>query len=117
MITERKQYYQEMIKKDRLMPIIINGKLAAFITFYITNNENEYDDIDSWAVLDNNENGHIVCIRQMITDRNPYNHNFAFHTFRSFRQYIKNKFPSVNLIIWRRYNFEQKVVKTYKKGV
>lgn len=106
-----------MIKKDRLMPVIINGNLSAFITFYITNNEHEFDNADPFGIFDDNENGNLCYISQMITDLNPYNHNFSFYVMRSFREYIKRKFPNVKTIFWRRWYPEKFIVKIYKKGV
>ncbi len=115
MIPERKKYYFEMIKNDRLFSVVIENRFAALITFYITNNEHEYDNVDPWEVLDDNPNGKFCYIAQMLTDSKPENSNLSFCTLKNFITYIRSKFPNVKYIFWRRWNKNSKTVKVYKK--
>lgn len=115
MIEERKKYYPAMIEKNRVMPIIIGDRWAGFITFYITNNEHEYDDKDPWGIFEDNPNGSICYISQMMTDKHSDNKNFSFRALNNFKTFIKNKFPNVKYIFWRRWDKNKNIVKVYKK--
>lgn len=117
MIVERRKYYHEMIKRDRLMPIIVEGRFAGMITFYLTDNEIELDNIDSWEILEDNPKGKVVSVRQMVTDFNLYNSKFSFKTLKNFITYLKNKFPQVKYIHWRRWNKKNNIIKVYKKEI
>lgn len=117
MIHSRLKYYNEMLQKGRLMPIIIGDRLAAFITFYITDNENEYDNVDPWGIFEDNKNGKFCYISQMITDTNKDNYKFSFKYFSLFKQHIKSNFPNVKNIFWRRWNKKKDIVKVYKKEI
>jgi len=112
---ERKIYYKEMIKKDRLMPIIVGNRFAGLITFYLTNDENKYDDVDPWGIFDDEPNGELVYISQMITDRRKDNKRLSFRALGSFVSYIKEKFPNVRYIFWRRWDKKKDIIRVYKK--
>lgn len=117
MIEERKKYYPAMIEKNRLMPIIVDGRWAAFITFYITNNIHEYDNKDPWGIFEDNPDGSICYINQMMTDMHKDNKNFSFCALSNFKIFIKNKFPNVKYIFWRRWDKNKSIIKIYKKEI
>ena len=112
-----KKYYQEMLKKDRLMPIIIGDRLMAFITFYITNDESKYTEADPWDVLDDNLSGNIFYIAQLLTDKKFENRKIFFNNWSAFKKNIKNNFPLVKIICWRRWDKENNILKIYKKEI
>ena len=115
MKTERKQYYFDMMAKGRLMPIVIEDRFLGFITFYITNDESVYADADPWDVLEDNSEGHICYIAQLLTDKNSKNPSIFFSKWCSFKEHIKRNFPSVDTVCWRRFNKKKEVVRIYKK--
>lgn len=112
-----KKYYQEMLRKHRLIPIIKNKKLICVITFYITNDESLYIKSDPWEVLQDEDNGKICYVSQIISDKNYDNHKLSITVWRHFKVYIKNNFPSVKVISWRRWNWNTEKIRVYKKEI
>ncbi len=112
-----KVYYQEMLKKERLIPFIKNGRLVCFLTFYITNDENKYVNANPWDILTDDVNGNICYISQLITDKNSDNPRLSYEIWSRFKKYIKFNFSSVTTICWRRWDKINNIVKTYKKEI
>ena len=99
-----KSYYQEMLQRGRLMPIIVEGRCLGFITFYICNDVKEYVESDPWAVLDDYLQGKICYIAQLLTDEDRSNPKIFMKYWNDFKKEIKLRFPSVKIIYWRRWN-------------
>lgn len=112
-----KVYYQEMLEKGRLIPFILKGRLVCFITFYICNDETRYVNTNPWKVLEDNPQGKICYISQLLTDKNSDNPKISYEIWSRFKIYIQNSFPSVEYISWRRWNKLNEAVKTYKKEI
>lgn len=106
-----------MLKKERLIPFFAKNRLVCFITFYITNNEKPYIEADPWKVLEDNKDGSICYISQLYTDKNIDNPKISYEIWRRFKIYIKNSFPLVKYITWRRYDKKSQTVKTYRKEI
>lgn len=117
MIIDHKQYYEEMLKKGRLMPFVSNGKLHGFLTFYITDDESIYAEADPWAVLEDNPNGHIVYLAQLLTDKDPDNVRLIHRHYHGFIKYIKENFKNVDTAYWRQWDFKNKSLRIYKKEI
>ncbi len=97
-------YYQEMLKRNRLIPIRAGERLAGFITFYIGSDSDRYVRDNPWSVLDDEEETGTVCfVDQLITDKMPENKKYSLATWRDFRNYIRGNFPQVRVIRWNRY--------------
>ena len=110
-----KIYYQEMLKKGRLIPFFKNNRLVCFITFFICNDESKYANTDAWEVLDDNPDGKICYISQLITDKNNDNPKLSYEIWHRFKIYVKNSFHNVKFICWRRWDRKTQTIKTYKK--
>lgn len=110
-----KLYYKEMLKRERLFPFVRDNRLVCFITFYICNDENKYMEADPFRVLDDIDTGKVCYISQLLTDKNTDNPRLSYEIWHRFKIYIKNSFPLVDYICWRRWNKLNRVVKTYKK--
>ena len=95
-----KDYYKEMLEKNRLIPYFHDGKLKAIITFYITNDDERFIKADPWDVLDDNEDGFICYIAQYITDKDT--HKLSFKIWNNFKKHIKNNF-NCEIIRWARF--------------
>lgn len=117
MIIEHKQYYEKMVEKGRLIPFVSNGVLHGFLTFYITNNETNFNNSDPWAVLEDNPEGNIVYIAQLITNKDPDNVRLIHRHYSGFIKYIKENFKNVNTVYWRQWDFKKKVLKVFKKEI
>lgn len=110
-----KLYYGEMVKRERLIPFFKNDKMVCFIAFYITDDKNKYINANPWDVLDDNPDGKVCYINQLITSKAPDNPKLSYEIWHRFKIYIKNSFPSVKQIYWRRWDKLNQTVKTYKK--
>jgi len=104
-----RDYYRKMLEKNRLIPFYHNGKLKAIITFYITNDDERFIKADPWEVLDDEEDGFICYVAQLISDRDCS--PLSFKIWNDFKKYIENNFKNVEIIKWSRYKGGK--VKTY----
>lgn len=111
-----KTYYQEMLKKERLIPFFKDNKLLCFVSFFITNNPDIYIQRDNpWTVLDDEpETGKIAYIDQIWSDRTA--HKYSFEIWKRLVNFIKSNYSLVNIIRWNRwknnrlYVFEKRIV-------
>ncbi len=105
---DRVDYYRKMSVAERLMPIIHEGRVAAFMTYYICNDPTIFiNRTDQWQFTPDDPTGHICYIDHLITDKdkdNPYHSLLVWHNFKEF---IKRKYPAVDIIVWKRYNFKK----------
>ena len=107
-------YYIEMLKRNRLLPFFVDGKMKCLITYFIGNgNAEKYVGKDSWAVVDDEpKTGTVAYIDQMITDH-EVNHKFSKIVWNILINHIKENYPQVKQLRWNRY--KNGIVKTYKK--
>ncbi len=110
-------YYTEMLHKDRLIPFFKNNKMICFLSFYITDNLEKYIQADAWEVLDDNPDGKICYISQLLTSKEPDNPKLYYEIWHRFKIYIQNNFNNVRFICWRRWDRKTQTVKTYKKEI
>lgn len=111
-----KTYYDKMLKKNRLMPIIINNKFKGFLTFYIGNESDEIKYIrdDMWSVLEDDENGSVCFIDQLCTTKQSDNPKFSYIVWHKFKKLIYSNFPNVEYIRWNHWkNGKVQVCKKY----
>lgn len=94
-----------MLAKARLMPFFKGDRLVCFITFYICNEgeENKYLRDNMWSVEEDNPKGNLCWIDQLWTDKNKDNPKLSYEIWHRFKNYIKQNFPKVKKITWRRY--------------
>jgi len=98
-----KEYYKKMLEKDRLIPIKLNDKIEAFITYFIGSMSDRYVRDDSWSVIDDEpETGSVCFVDQLITNKNKGNSIYSFDIFKYFKNLIKDKHPKVKMIRWNR---------------
>ena len=110
-------YYGEMLKRGRLIPFFKGDRLVCAITFFITNDIEKYVQAYSWDALEDNPDGKIAYISQLITDKNSGNAKLSYEIWGRFKLYTKVNFPSVKQICWRRWDKINQVVRTYKKEI
>ena len=108
-------YYKEMLHRERLIPFFKNNKLVCFLTFYITDILEKYTQADAWEVLEDNPDGKICYISQLLTSKEPDNPKLSYEIWHRFKIYIKDNFNNVRFICWRRWDRKTQTVKTYKK--
>lgn len=117
LITVNKFFYHQMFEKGRLLPIIIDGRFLGFITFYICDDEKKYAESDPWDVLDDDSNGKICYISQLLTDKDKRNPRIFFSYWSSFKKYIKLNFPLVKIVSWRRWDKKKMILKSHRKEI
>jgi len=109
-------YYKEMLKRNRLLPIFVEGKMKCFITYFIGNGDiNKYTQKDSWTVVDDEpKTGDTAYIDQLISDH-EINHRFSKIVWNILINHIKGNYPQVKQLRWNR--LKNGIVKTYKKEI
>jgi hypothetical protein len=99
----QKSYYQKMLERDRLVPIMFGSKMVGFITYYIGSITDKYVRDDPWSILDDcPESGTICFVDQLITNKEAGNWKHSRRVWRNFRDFIKNRYPKVHVIRWNR---------------
>lgn len=112
-----REYYHQMLLKERLVPIYLHDDLVAMITFYIgDNNIYKYVRDDPWTILDDEpETGYICYVDQLVTNKYPRNSKYSFMVTAYFIQYIQERYPLVNIVRWNRYKNGK--VRIYHKDI
>jgi len=87
------------------------------MTFYIGNKQDEFIRDDPWTVVEDNEDGCICYIDQLITDKDKNNPGLSYSIWAYFKEYIIDKYPNVNEITWARYNFKTGGRHVYCKNI
>ena len=112
------EYYKEMLKKDRLIPVFIQGEFKGLITFFIgdESEEDRYIRDDMWSVVEeNNPNGEVLYIDQFLSDHDVKNARWGVYFWNKLIIYIKERFPQIKIIRWNR--FKNNKVNTYRKRI
>ena len=98
-----KEYYKEMEKRNRLIPIRKDGFLKGIITFYVGDDDNKYIRNDPWTVLDDEpKTGKTIYIDQLITNHHKENTKCAIKVWSHLKGYFKMRFPQIEQIKWAR---------------
>lgn len=114
-----KTYYQEMLRRERLIPFFDKDRLVCFLTFYIGRTDDEYKFVrdDMWQVVDDSNEGNCCFIDHLITDKHLVNPRLSYEIWHRFKKYIRMNFPNIKIIRWNRYNKITGEVRTYKKEI
>lgn len=103
MNKHQREYYKTMELRDRLIPLVVNGKTRGLLTFYIGNgNINKYVRQDMWSVVDDDPKGETCYVDHLITDSEAINHRYSWDCFRAFINHIAAMFPNVKTMRWNR---------------
>lgn len=110
-------YYQEMLRRGRLLPFHTRNRMIGFISFFIgeETDKNKFVRDDMWQVLDDNSEGQVCFIDQAISDKCKDNVKFSFNMWHQFKKYIKETFHNVKYIHWQRWDRKTNEVRIYKK--
>jgi hypothetical protein len=104
MENSKKQYYYEMAKRDRLIPLTVNNKLGGFLTFYIGNGDvSKYVRDDMWSVLDDEPKTGTVCYIDHLIGKDRRLSPHAVRIWHNIKKYIGFKYPQVQIIRWNRF--------------
>jgi hypothetical protein len=96
---QHKKYCEEMIKRERLIPIVSNGILSGFLSFYITNDDTKFIEAKPAEILEDEADGKICYVAQCIVSKHVIN---PVRIWNVFKKHIKDNFKSVEFIHWNR---------------
>lgn len=106
-------YYLEMLRRNRLIPLKIDNNLRGIVTFFIGNgNPNRYRG-DQWEVIDDEPDGDTCYIQHLWTDKNKENPRHSLRIWHQVRNHIFSNFSNVRLIRWNRWRHNR--LKIYKE--
>lgn len=101
---DKTEYYLEMVKRNRLIPIRNKGRILGVFSFFICNGDIEkYIDKPPWTVLDDNPDGDTVYVDQLVGIKGVNHYRDAFRIWDEIKDYLKTNFPKINKIRWNRY--------------
>jgi len=95
-------YYTEMLLRERLIPIRIEGKLIGIITYFIGDNTDKFVRNEPFDVLDDDKYGKGIYIDQLIVD-GQVSQKKAFKALKMLKFIIKEKHPNAEYIRWNRH--------------
>jgi hypothetical protein len=116
MNIDQKLYYREMLRKDRLFPVVRDGRLVCFITYHVDDDISKFFR-NPWEAKPDNPSGKKCYISQLITDKHRNNPKLSYGIWKDFKGFIKFKYPKVQEITWRRYSWRKNKVDTYCKNL
>lgn len=113
MNKSQRQYYNNMISADRAFLFYVEEHLGCIVTYYIGNGDaSRYMDRDPWVrVIDEPTTGTTCYVDQLLSNHNKENYKYNWTVWKTLIQFIKNKYPQVNKLTWKRHN--NKSNKTY----
>ena len=102
MDDKNKQYYHEMLKRDRGQLSFKDGHLIAVMTYLIGDDDDKYiHNRVPWMLIEDDPTGTTVYVDQLIVkDATPY--RYIHREFTTVLQNIKQKFPQVTVAKWIR---------------
>lgn len=97
-------YYQELLNRGRLIPIldIRNNVIGAF-NFYIVNVDNKYLYSDDFKIIEDDVDGNICFIDHLFMDRKKNHADIAHVVFTNIIKLIKEQYPQIEYLKWCRY--------------
>jgi len=109
-------YYKEMLRRNRLLPFFVKGKMKCFIAYFIGNgNAEKYVNKDSWAVVDDEPKTGETCYIDQLCSDHEVNHKYSKIVWNILINHIKVNYPQVKRIRWNRY--KDGAVKVYIKEI
>ena len=103
MTDYQQSYYTLMLTRDRLIPITVAGRMVGFITYFIGSDASKYVREDPWSAIDDNPDGSICFVDQLITNKDKENPKYSRTVLKSLIDIIRTKHPSVHVIRWNRH--------------
>jgi hypothetical protein len=99
---ENKQYYHEMLRRDRAHLIIRDGHLVAVVTYLIGDDDDKYlHNRVPWEIIEDDPDRRTVYIDQLLVkDHDSY--SYIHREFKNVLIKIKQQFPQVKRAKWIR---------------
>ena len=104
MDDSQKQYYKDMLERNRGHIFIKDGHVAGVVTFFIGDDDGRYlYNRVPWTVIDDTEDGETAYIDQLIVHDHAAN-DCMHREFAMFLKWVKTNFPKVKRAKWVRVN-------------
>ena len=104
MDDKQKQYYKDMLAKDRGHLFIKDGHVAAVITFFIGNDDEKFlTKRVPWTMLEDDADGETVYIDQLLV-KDHAGQDCIHREFAEFLNWVKTTFPNTKRAKWTRVN-------------
>jgi len=99
-----KEFYTEMLKRDRGRIVVINGHVAGVLVYFIGDNDNKYlHGREPWTILDDEPDGETLYIDQLIMKDNVKLTTKLIHKeFKKVIAGLKQDFPNIKQVKWVR---------------
>ena len=99
----QKQYYDDMLRRERGVLIVNEGHLVAIVTFFVGDDDRKYlKDHRAWTIVEDDPNGTTLYIDQMIGFKGRPTHSFIHREFTNLLKELKTKFPNIKQAKWVR---------------
>jgi len=97
-----KQYYYEMLHRDRAQLIFRDDHLVAIVTYLIGDDDDKYiHNRVPWEIIEDSTNGTTVYIDQLIVNEHD-SYSYIHREFSKVLTKIKQQFPLVERAKWIR---------------
>ena len=98
-----REYYAEMIKKERAIVDYKHGKIVGVVTFFIGDDDVKYMlDHEPWTVVEDNPNGSTLYVDQLIIAPDYREAVGLRQRFKLFVRQVKERFPNIKSVKWVR---------------
>lgn len=98
----QKNYYREMIKRERGFVILKDGHVAAIVTYLIGDDDKKYlFDRTPWELIDDEPQGKTVYVDQLLI-KDHAAQGCMHEEFSNFLTHVKEQFPQVVRAKWIR---------------
>lgn len=116
MTDKQKQYYFEMAKRGRMFHYKKDNRLVCFITYFLSNGEpTKYINREPWTIIDDEPEGDVLYIDQLLTDKNRDNPYLSYEIWREIKQFVREFYPNIKYI--RHNRFKNGFAKPFKEGL
>lgn len=97
------KYYKDMLARDRGVLIVIDGKLAGVVTFFVGDDDAKFLLYhEPWTIIDDYPNSRTLYIDQFIAYKGRSMLSKIHREFNNGLKELKKKFPNITKVKWIR---------------
>lgn len=105
MNKEQIEYYKEMWNKNRLVALIDkeNNLIGVVSYLFADKNLESFRNRESWTIVDDEKNGHIAYIDQLVMRKGISFHGSSFNIWNYLKKHFKSEHRNVDTLTWNRW--------------
>ena len=115
MDEEKKKYYYEMKRRNRLIPLFQDGQLVALLTFLIGNGKG-FVRKNPWSIVKDYLNGDTLYIDQVLRNKDYSERVNSLKLWAELKEYVKENYPNIRKITWNHWRNNKVNKHFYKLG-